>query len=395
MIPSELLQHCFQFLPVEIKQRASVLCRLSTVSRLWRKAAQGGILTDGHGAWARACAEQWKDKTGQVVNLLRIAAPLRDLVNFMGLYRLMYRVPRSDDTMAFVKGIGANDVEMLHEQDDPGRCFDVIWRGSELGGDRAIRSNRPFPSLCNSSQPLPVVTLRARQDQCRCLSEVSLSMVSYFEVEIGEGARALGNVGSCSIGLCTQSFPLYGSQPGWNQESYGYNGDDGRRYTQGIGTQYGECFGVGDTIGCGIDYLNKTIFFTKNGEPLDAFACEVFDKPLYPTVGIDTHHPIHLNLGDHRSFVFDLAGYEARAAGDVSYSGLVARALTMSSIVECEGEVPRADYAVQHSCRQGGLAVARDAKSTRGRGAARAGSAGGVGSGDGRGDDERCWKKRK
>jgi hypothetical protein len=28
------------------------------------------------------------------------------------------------------------------------------------------------------------------------------------------------------------SFPLVGRQPGWNQKSFGYHGDDGRFYRQ-------------------------------------------------------------------------------------------------------------------------------------------------------------------
>ena len=46
-------------------------------------------------------------------------------------------------------------------------------------------------------------------------------------------------------------------------------GDDGKVYSgRGQGSEFGPTFGVGDTIGCGINYLRRTVFFTLNGELL-------------------------------------------------------------------------------------------------------------------------------
>ena len=69
--------------------------------------------------------------------------------------------------------------------------------------------------------------------------------------------------------------------PGWGcrVESYGYHGDDGKFFTwknpsfsidgdfNGI---FGPTYGPGDVIGCDVDFANRTLFFTKNGEFLGA-----------------------------------------------------------------------------------------------------------------------------
>ena len=59
---------------------------------------------------------------------------------------------------------------------------------------------------------------------------------------------------------------------GWKQNSWGYHGDNGNAYNEkGYGTEYGPTYGDGDIIGCGYNALNKSIFFTKNGENLGMF----------------------------------------------------------------------------------------------------------------------------
>lgn len=74
--------------------------------------------------------------------------------------------------------------------------------------------------------------------------------------------------------------------PGWEDNSWGYHGDDGRAFCcLGTGETFGPTFTTGDVIGCGIDWTNAgppgkdrerakdgdkkgggRAFFTKNGE---------------------------------------------------------------------------------------------------------------------------------
>ena len=53
---------------------------------------------------------------------------------------------------------------------------------------------------------------------------------------------------------------------GWEKQSYGYHGDDGNSFSSsGSGTPYGPTFTTGDVIGCGVNMIDNTAFYTKNG----------------------------------------------------------------------------------------------------------------------------------
>ena len=60
--------------------------------------------------------------------------------------------------------------------------------------------------------------------------------------------------------------------PGWlgtGAPTWGYHGDDGKKFAcSGSGEQYSGTYGLGDTVGCGVDFTNETIFYTKNGSLL-------------------------------------------------------------------------------------------------------------------------------
>lgn len=56
---------------------------------------------------------------------------------------------------------------------------------------------------------------------------------------------------------------------GWDKHSYGYHGDDGHSFCcSGTGHPYGPTFTTGDVIGCCVNLINNTCFYTKNGHSL-------------------------------------------------------------------------------------------------------------------------------
>jgi Ran-binding protein 9/10 len=106
--------------------------------------------------------------------------------------------------------------------------------------------------------------------------------------------------------------------PGCQSASWGYHGDDGMAYHDGDSkSYYGPTFSTGDIIGCCINFQERLIFYTRNGELLDVAFTEIsfhaFEKSykddIFPMIGL-------LSPGDHvrvnfgkESFVFNITDY--------------------------------------------------------------------------------------
>ena len=59
---------------------------------------------------------------------------------------------------------------------------------------------------------------------------------------------------------------LLNKLPGWEKYTVGYHSDDGQLFVEsGQGKEFGEKYGQGDIIGCGVNFIENNIFFTKNG----------------------------------------------------------------------------------------------------------------------------------
>ncbi|KAF4668564.1 hypothetical protein FOZ61_006204 [Perkinsus olseni] len=165
----------------------------------------------------------------------------------------------------------------------------------------------------------------------------------YFEMTVLD----TGTVGAITIGLTTSGF-LLNRQPGWEIHSFGYRGDDGRRYSNSTsGESFGPTFSNGDTVGCLVDYALGVIRYTKNGKLLAPVGGRVprTSPPLrfYPTISL--HSPgakVMLNFGK-KPFVFDLHRFEAetlerqRSAVE-SYSDEVTRPLT-EKLTQCDSMI--------------------------------------------------------
>jgi len=125
----------------------------------------------------------------------------------------------------------------------------------------------------------------------------------YFEVKI----VSKGRDGYMGVGLSAQGVNM-NRLPGWDKNSYGYHGDDGHSFrSSGTGQQYGPTFTTGDVIGCGINLVDGSCFYTKNGHHL-GIAFKDLPSQLYPTVGLQTPgEVIDANFGQE-PFKFDVEG---------------------------------------------------------------------------------------
>ncbi|KAJ3351665.1 Ran-binding protein 9 [Allomyces javanicus] len=147
--------------------------------------------------------------------------------------------------------------------------------------------------------------------------------IFYYEVEI----VSKGTDGYIGIGLCGPHVSL-NRLPGWEPHSYGYHGDDGHIFAgSGQGKIYGQTYGTGDVVGCGINFTSGDVFFTKNGlfrgvafrnvkvDPNAPTSRSANAQPvglpraLFPCVGMRTKgEAIRVNFG-HVPFRFDIAQY--------------------------------------------------------------------------------------
>ncbi|KAF9072663.1 concanavalin A-like lectin/glucanase domain-containing protein [Rhodocollybia butyracea] len=171
---------------------------------------------------------------------------------------------------------------------------ELTFQGANCNGDRdaaAARSVQPIPPACG---------------------------VYYFEVEIhSKGQKAFSGPGVRLSRL-----------PGWEETSWGYHGDDGCSFAaERTGTNYGPTFGLGDVVGCGIDFSTGRAFFTKNGTYLGpVFENVGKDVELYPTVGLQhMGESVKVNFG-HETFRFDI-DYHVQQRRQATWTTIMSRSL--------------------------------------------------------------------
>jgi hypothetical protein len=127
-------------------------------------------------------------------------------------------------------------------------------------------------------------------------------LLYYFEISVKDRREE----GRISIGFTDEYFDL-SQQPGWEQNSIGYHGDDGNLYNEAGWEDFGPKFSEGDTVGAGINYTAQELFFTKNGKLVGTTPLDLdFTGPLYPTIGLHSENEeVQVNFGQD-PFVFDV-----------------------------------------------------------------------------------------
>lgn len=131
--------------------------------------------------------------------------------------------------------------------------------------------------------------------------------IYYFEMKVINRGRD----GYIAAGFAIKSASL-GRLTGWEPGTIGYHADDGNLYRgAGTGTAFGPSYTTNDVIGCGVNFSEKSFFFTKNGILIGEIGNlkDKFHLPFFPSVGCRTVGEIlSLNFGKS-SFIFDIEGH--------------------------------------------------------------------------------------
>ncbi|ORY25029.1 hypothetical protein LY90DRAFT_674999, partial [Neocallimastix californiae] len=130
--------------------------------------------------------------------------------------------------------------------------------------------------------------------------------VYYYEVKIIFRRSEWPNFGA--IGYCTRNMEL-SNRPGYSKNSSGYCNYTGDHYEHGNWTHYGPSYEVGDVVGCCINFIDKKVFYTKNGKNLGMTGIAIPDQPIFVCIGLYTGSEMKVNFGQE-PFVFDIEGYK-------------------------------------------------------------------------------------
>ena len=137
--------------------------------------------------------------------------------------------------------------------------------------------------------------------RANCPIPISIELY-YFEIKV----LSTGSKGHIYIGLTTSGTDL-SRAPGWDRGTYGYHGDDGKKFAaQSLGTPYGPIFRQNDVIGCCVNFGNQSCFYTINGKSLGIAFKNIPLNPLFPTVGVGSkNEKVEVNFGQS-PFVYDI-----------------------------------------------------------------------------------------
>nr|CAH8874422.1 unnamed protein product [Trichobilharzia regenti] len=133
--------------------------------------------------------------------------------------------------------------------------------------------------------------------------------VYYFEVTVNVKSRS----GLLALGVCS-SRSSTNEWPGMEFTSYGYHSNSGTIYHNSKELPVSAPgFSETDIIGCGVNFVNNSVFFTKNGVFIGPVnAGKKLPHPVYPCIAFACPNcHVSINFGHHK-FAFDIGQYISR-----------------------------------------------------------------------------------
>ena len=184
---------------------------------------------------------------------------------------------------------------------------DSIYLNTDVKNkNRIIIANRILPYF--TENPIPFSFPINIKDKY----EIINSNIFYYEITISEQIKQLWNNETIIIGYGSV-YANKKSNPGWENNTFGYHLDDGSyQYNGHIIKNFGPICKFGDIIGAGIIYLSETTyqpFFTVNGILLNKIIPKIIiTQKIVPMLGFDYAHIIKYNFGK-KEFKFNIKNH--------------------------------------------------------------------------------------
>lgn len=150
-------------------------------------------------------------------------------------------------------------------------------------------------------------------------SKLQTSTASSSRTDLHGDVNAINRQSASILRSTLDSSSSAGSSSGNNQSSrgngfdkgsFGYCGTDGYITDGTHYKSFGKQYGRDDVIGCGVNYVDGTIFFTKNGVNLGTAFTDVHDIDLVPHIALRPGNSVRTNFGLHEEFLYDIIGYQ-------------------------------------------------------------------------------------
>lgn len=124
------------------------------------------------------------------------------------------------------------------------------------------------------------------------LPQRSDRVMYYFEVQVID----LYQSSYVGVGVGPADYSL-SQMPGWDPDSFAYEGHEGTVYSSRNARVMGPTFGIGDVVGCGWNTDKNEVYWTRNGRYL--FCVEAAPPPeqICPLIGIKGKGSIAVNFG--------------------------------------------------------------------------------------------------